>query len=181
MKFGVGLARVTALALLACCSTDPSTSTQARTPNCGPRPGDWSCAVGTAALSPDFDYGSVGGQLEIGWRAASDYAITARHVGDYLDNGHDTSFNLTRVGIDWHPWRRRFDPFGGVSLGAAYGESVNESGVTGAHLGFQYWHQPRGFLQVLLGYDRFWTRTGDPTEVYRDGTFTFALSLGLLF
>jgi hypothetical protein len=147
----------------------------------GRRPGEWGVAAGPAAISPNFDEGSVGGSVELACFVTEHSTIAMRHIGDYEDDNNDTSINVSRLGYDWSPSCAELETFVGGSLGAAYGESVNESGLVGAHAGLRYWRQPRAFLQVIGGYDRFWTRTEDRSEYYREGVFTFLLGVGQLF
>lgn len=145
------------------------------------RAGSWSVALGPAAITPNFDEGGVSGALEVGYYRGEHIAVVLRHVGDYEDDGVDTSAQVTRLGFDWSPHHGAWQAFGGLSGGAAYGESVNESALFGVHLGGRHWPQPRAFLQVLLAYDRFLTRTEDETEYYRDGVFSVTVGIGMLF
>jgi hypothetical protein len=176
----------TRMALLACatasCLGPPRSPVPVRFP-ADSVTGTWAFAVGAMAITPNFDEGSVGGAAEVVRFATDELAFVLRHIGDYEDDENDTSINVTRVGLDWSPDgdRTSLEPFVGVSLGAAYGESVNESGLTGLHAGVRLWQQPRAYFQAIGGYDRFWTRTEDRSEYYREGIFTLLFELGVVF
>jgi hypothetical protein len=143
----------------------------------------WAFGVGTAAISPDLDKGGTGGALELDFFPSTGHAIALRHVGDYEDDGQDSSTNITRICFDWSlaGARRTFEPFAGIGIGCAYGESVNETGLTAAQLGLRYWREDCAFLQAVASYDRFWTRTEDRTEYHRDGAASLQISVGFVF
>lgn len=137
--------------------------------------------AGLATNESGFDSGSAAVAASFGLCVTELVVFSVRGSTFFVDDGTDRSVLTGRVAADFiAPWRR-VRPFAGLSAGFAGGEAINETPFVGVHAGFKVHVQSKAFLQVMGGYDQFFTSTDDVTEHHRCGQWTYSLGTGWIF
>ncbi len=96
--------------------------------------------------------------------------------------GESVKFDgATRVFYDYHIGTGNLQPFVGASIGAIYGEGVNETFTAGPEFGVKFWVQDRTFIQAMVEYQFLFDSASDARDRYDDGAFFYSVGLGYNF
>lgn len=147
----------------------------------GPEIGDWELTLsGTGSNDDDFDNGSVGGSLNIGYFVGERAEILLRQSLRWADvpgSGSDTIAS-SRVAFDYHLGGGRFWPFIGVNFGGVYGDAVEDTFAAAPEAGFKWYVKPEAFLMLMGEYQFFFKNIDDADDAFEDGQFVYTLGLG---
>ncbi len=175
---------VLACSLLAALSTTAS----AQTSEFGPRQGDQEFSIsGTGSSDRNFDSGSFGVTGDLGWylrdhvvagvRQSINYAsIEGESISDDFWNGS------TRGYINYQFLADRTRPFVGASLGAIYGDGVEDSAFAGLEAGVKHYVQAKTYFLARIEYQFLFSSTNDATDAFQDdGAWAYTVGLGYNF
>lgn len=96
--------------------------------------------------------------------------------------GESVQFDgATRVFYDYHFGTGNMRPFVGASLGAIYGEEVEETFSAGPEAGVKYWVNDTTFIQGMVEYQFLFESASEADDRYDDGAFFYSLGLGYNF
>lgn len=177
------LRRATLLLLLlpACRSRAIARPERGELPSLGPGPGSFEVAVGGLAAGPNGIRGQAAIDLGLGYHTTANDAVQVRQRTLYFEDDSARSANLLDATFEHSFGSAALRPFAGGSVGAAYGESVNESPLLGARLGLRWFVQPRASLTMDGAYHHLITKTEDRSEIYRRDLFTWSIGISLFF
>ncbi|MEX2673184.1 MAG: hypothetical protein WD294_13855 [Phycisphaeraceae bacterium] len=113
----------------------------------GPQAGDWEFTLtGVASNNEDFDEGSFGLDVSLGYYFTRDVSAEIRQGIQFVDFGESQWAGSTRGAVDYHFDLDRLRPFVGLSLGGFYGDNVDETGSFGVEGGAKWYAKPDTFL-----------------------------------
>jgi len=153
----------------------------------GPEAGDREFTLsGTGASDKDFDNSSVGVSADLGWFLSEPLSVGVRQSINYADiQGESASDDFwngsTRGYVDWHFGDGRARPFIGASLGAIYGDGVEDTGVAGLEVGLKYYVLPKTFILGRAEYQFLFEDSDDAENNFNDGSWAYLLGLGFNF
>jgi hypothetical protein len=145
--------------------------------------GTWEFTLtGTGANTKDFDSGSAGVQVSLGYFIFDQFEIQGRQTVNYSDTdnvGGGTSITATSaVAIDYHFDLDRFQPFIGGAIGYSYGKDTNDTGFAGPEAGIKYFVKDDTFIYGLAQYEFFFNSGDDIDDAFDDGAFVYAIGIG---
>lgn len=114
----------------------------------GPYEGDFEFTLsGSGSNDGDFENGGFGLDATLGYYLTRDISIELRQGVNYSDVGGDSAWaGSTRGVVDYHFDMDRLRPFVGVSIGAFYGDNIDETGSFGLEGGLKYYVKQDTFL-----------------------------------
>ena len=150
----------------------------------GPKMGDMEVTLsGSGSSNNDFDNHALGLQGSIGKYFSDSILAGVRQSFNYGDvPGDDDLFSgATRGFVDYVYDAGRFRPYVGVSLGAVYGDGVNESLAAGPEIGFKYYADENTFIFVQTEYQFTFEDGDEARDSFDDGIFFHAVGIGFNF
>lgn len=153
----------------------------------GPQRGDREFTLsGTGTSDKDFDNSSIGISADLGWYLSDPLVVGIRQSLSFADiEGQDLSDDYwagsTRGYVDWHFGQGQFRPFVGASLGAIYGDGVNDTGVAGAEVGLKYYPLPKTFIVARAEYQFLFDSSDSAQDNFDDGAWNYVLGMGYHF
>lgn len=153
----------------------------------GPTAGDREITLsGTGSSDSDFDSSTAGITGDYGWyrndmlswgiRQSVNYAsIEGADLTDDYWNGS------TRGYINQHFLQDKFRPFIGASLGAVYGDGVEDGGFAGLEFGQKYYVLPSTFVLARAEYQWFFDSSSNVDDNFSDGAFAYTVGIGYNF
>ncbi len=99
--------------------------------------------------------------------------------GDFLAN--DFWSGATRGYLNLQDTDGRMRPFAGGSLGAVYGDGVNDSGFVGLDGGLKYYLLEDTYALGRIEYQWFFSRSNDAENALLDSDFSYTVGLGYNF
>ncbi|GAA3530841.1 hypothetical protein GCM10022394_07650 [Zobellella aerophila] len=165
-------------------------STQAQsmqTQNIGPSKGDREFSLsGTGTSDKDFDNSSFGISADLGWYLTDRTVAGVRQSVSYADiQGEDLSDDFwngsTRGYIDYHFGSRAARPFVGASLGAIYGNGVEETGTAGLEAGLKYYVLPSTYILGRAEYQFLFDSGSSANDNFDDGAWAYVFGIGFNF
>ncbi len=144
--------------------------------------------AGTGGSDKNFDSGSFGISGDIGWylwpntslgiRQSVNYAsIEGESITDDFWNGSTRGYANYHFG-QGH-WRAK--PFLGASLGAVYGDGIDDTGAAGLELGMKYYVRSKTYIMGRAEYQWYFERTRDVDSSFDDGAWAYTVGLGYHF
>ena len=132
---------------------------------------------GTGTSDNGFDNTTFALSASIGWFTTEHLEWGLRqNVGISDTKDDDTTFSGgTRGFADYHFDFSEWQPFAGTSIGALYGDNVNDSVSAGPELGIKYYVKPKTFVLVSASYQF------NVKESVGDGTTFYTTGLGFNF
>jgi hypothetical protein len=176
--------RILAAALLA---ASVSGYTAAQDIRVGPEDGDREFTLSGAGTSDkDFDNGSFGVSADYGWFTSNQMVWGLRQSINFADiKGEDLSNDFwngsTRGYLDYHFMDGAFRPFVGASLGAVYGDGVNDSGFAGLEFGAKYYVLDKTFILGRVEYQFFFDSGDAAKDNFDDGAMVYVIGMGYNF
>ncbi len=141
---------------------------------------------GTGSSDKDFDSSSIGVSADIGWYRSRELLLGIRQSANFADiEGQDITDDFwngsTRGYVNYHFGHTAWRPFVGASLGAVYGDGVNDSGFAGLEAGLKYYVLPKTFIMGRAEYQWFFDDGGDVDDQFDKGAWAYTLGLGYNF
>ncbi|NND68061.1 MAG: outer membrane beta-barrel protein [Halioglobus sp.] len=164
-----------------------SAPTIAQDSNRGPASGEREFSLaGTGAGDKDFDNSSVGLSADYGWYHDDRTVYGIRQSASYADvqgrnSSGDTWNGSTRGYVDYHFGTGNARPFVGASLGAVYGDSVQDSGFAGAEFGLKYYVLDKTYIMGRAEYQFFFNGGSEAEDNWDDGAFVYTVGVGFNF
>lgn len=155
--------------------------------NVGPSQGDREFSLsGTGSSDKDFDNGSIGVSADLGWYTTPNLVWGIRQSVNYADiegeNASDDFWNgSTRGYVDYHFLDGKARPFVGASLGAIYGDGVDDTGFAGLEVGLKYYVLENTYILARAEYQFFFDDGDEAEDNFDDGAFAYVLGIGFLF
>ncbi|WMC12110.1 OmpA family protein [Oceanimonas pelagia] len=153
----------------------------------GPNQGDREFSLsGTGSSSKDFDNSSFGISADYGWYLSDRTLAGIRQSISYADvegEGLTDDFwnGSTRGFVDYHFGQNAARPFVGASLGAIYGDGVNDTGIAGLEAGLKYYLLPTTFIQARAEYQFLFDSGDSASDNFDDGAWAYTFGMGLNF
>jgi hypothetical protein len=155
--------------------------------NVGPSQGDREFSLsGTGSSDKDFDNGSIGLSADLGWYTSPNTVFGVRQSVNYADiegeSGSDDFWNgSTRGYVDYHFLNGKARPFVGASLGAIYGDAVEDTGFAGLEVGLKYYVLDSTYILARAEYQFFFDDGDEAEDNFDDGAFAYVIGIGFLF
>lgn len=159
----------------------------AQTQSVGPVTGEREFTLsGTGSSDKDFDNSSIGISGDFGWYLSERTLVGVRQSINYADvegeSFKDDFWNgATRGFVDYHFGGAAWRPFLGASLGAIYGEGVNDSAFAGLEAGMKYYVLPKTFLMGRAEYLWFFDSSSSARHNFDDGAWAYTIGMGYNF
>lgn len=150
----------------------------------GPDQGQWELILsGTGTNDKDFDNGSGGVNIELGYYLTEDFEAGVRQTLGVaaVEDGDDTWNASTAAFVGYHFDLGAVRPFIGASLGYLYGEDVDETFVAGPEAGLKWYVKDETFIYGRVSYDFFFEDSDDADDQFDDGRFNYVLGIGFNF
>lgn len=153
----------------------------------GPQDGSREFSLAGAGTSDkDFDNSSFGVSGDYGWYTSSHSVWGIRQSINFADiKGEDLDNDFwngsTRGYYDYHFGSGNARPFLGASLGAVYGDGVNESAFAGLEFGLKYYMLPSTYILGRAEYQFFFQDSDDAEDNFDDGAWVYVLGMGYNF
>ena len=155
--------------------------------NFGPSIGDREFSLsGSGSSDRSFDNTNLGITGDIGWYLRGHLVLGVRQdihyadfEGDFLTN--DFWSGATRGYLNFQNTAGRLRPFAGGSLGAFYGDGVNDSGFAGLDGGLKYYVLDDTYALGRIEYQWFFSRANDAENAFLDGDVSYSVGLGYNF
>lgn len=158
------------------------------TPGIGPEAGEREFSIsGTGASDQSFDVGSFGVSGEVGWYLQNNMVAGVRQSINYASipgEGLTDDFwnGTTRGYFNFQFLEDRARPFIGASLGAVYGDGVNESAFAGLEGGVKYYVLNKTFFLARVDYQFLFDSADDAIDSLEDdGSWAYTLGIGYNF
>jgi len=155
------------------------------TPMYGPTEGSHEFTLsGQGTSNRDLDNGSFGITGSYGWYLSRDLQFSVRQSVNWasIDNSSDRINGSTRGALDYHfNATDRLRPFIGASIGAIYGDAVNDTGIIGPEVGVKYYLNPTTFILGQMEYQYMFDDGDDIDNNFDNGAFAYTVGLGLNF
>ena len=155
--------------------------------NVGTSQGDREFSLsGTGSSDKDFDNGSIGLSADLGWYTSPNTVFGVRQSVNYADiegeSGSDDFWNgSTRGYVDYHFLNGKARPFVGASLGAIYGDAVEDTGFAGLEVGLKYYVLDSTYILARAEYQFFFDDGDEAEDNFDDGAFAYVIGIGFLF
>ena len=142
-----------------------------------PEAGDFEVTLsGSGTSSKGFDSTAFGIAGSFGWFWTDNIEIGVRKSAAIADSEDDTDYaGSIRAFVDYHFDLGKVQPFVGFSLGAEYGDNVNDNFILGPEVGLKYFVKPKTFLFGQAAYQ--FNVDEDPD----DGSFFYTVGMGFNF
>jgi hypothetical protein len=153
----------------------------------GPESGEREFTLsGTGTSDKDFDNSSFGFSGDYGWFTSNQSVWGIRQSVNFADvKGEGISDDFwagsTRGYYDYHFGSGNARPFVGASLGAVYGDGVNESGFAGLELGLKYYVLESTFILARAEYQFFFDSGNSAEDNFDDGAWQYVFGVGFNF
>ncbi|MBU3068454.1 hypothetical protein KOI40_01420 [Aestuariicella sp. G3-2] len=153
----------------------------------GPSSGDREFTLsGTGTSDKDFDNSSMGLSADLGWYTSSHMVWGIRQSVNYADiEGQDADDDFwngsTRGYFDYHFLSGAARPFIGASLGAIYGDGVEDGGFAGLEFGLKYYVLESTFILGRAEYQFFFDDGDEAEDNFDDGAFAYVIGIGYHF
>ncbi|WP_082119100.1 hypothetical protein [Thioalkalivibrio versutus] len=155
--------------------------------NFGPSIGDREFSLSGSAISDRrFDNTNLGITGDIGWYLRGHLVLGVRqsiHYADFEDDFLTNDFwsGATRGYLNLQDTDGRMRPFAGGSLGAVYGDGVNNSGFAGLDGGLKYYLLEDTYALGRIEYQWFFSGSNDAENALLDSDFSYTVGLGYNF
>lgn len=141
---------------------------------------------GTGSSDKDFDNSSFGISGDMGWYTSSQMSLGIRQSINFADvQGQDLSDDFwngsTRGYTNYHFGDGAARPFVGASLGAVYGDGVNESAFAGLEFGMKYYVLESTYILGRAEYQFFFDSGDSAEDNFDDGAWSYVLGVGFNF
>lgn len=142
---------------------------------------------GTGNSEQDFDSGSFGVTGDFGWYRGDNLVAGIRQSVNYAsiagESITDDYWNgSTRGYFNYQFLDDRARPFLGASLGAVYGDGVNNSAFAGLEGGMKYYVQTKTYFLSRVEYQFLFEGAGDASDSFQDdGVWAYTVGLGYNF
>lgn len=155
--------------------------------NFGPSIGDREFSLsGSGSSDRRFANTNLGITGDIGWYLRGHLVLGVRHSiqyadfeGDFLTN--DFWSGATRGYLNLQDTDGRLRPFAGGSLGAIYGDGVNDSGFAGLDGGLKYYILEDTYALGRIEYQWFFSGSNDAENALLDSDVSYTVGLGYNF
>lgn len=153
----------------------------------GPEAGEREFTLsGTGVSDKDFDNSSFGISGDYGWLTSDRSVWGIRQSVNFADvQGADLSDDFwngsTRGYYNYHFGSGSARPFVGTSLGAIYGDGVNESAFAGLELGLKYYVLESTFILARAEYQFFFDSGDSAEDNFDDGAWQYVIGVGFNF
>ncbi|MCH8531879.1 MAG: hypothetical protein LAT65_13600 [Saccharospirillum sp.] len=151
----------------------------------GPREGEREFSIsGTGSSDQNFNSGSFGVTGDMGWYLSSSLVLGIRQSINYAsirgESLRDDFWNGTTRGyVNYQFLEDRARPFVGGSLGAIYGDGVNNSAFAGLEGGLKYYVQTKTYFLSRVEYQFLFESTSDAGDAFQDeGVWAYTVGLG---
>lgn len=144
----------------------------------GPEQGDWEFTLnGAGSNDNDFENGGFNASASIGNYITRELLLGVRQSVTFADSGGDSStFASTRGFVNYHFDFDALQPFVGGSIGAIYGDDVEDDWIAGFEGGVKWYALQKTFIFAIMEYQ--WP----PEEsLCDDGMFVYGLGIGFNF
>lgn len=141
---------------------------------------------GTGSSDKDFDNSNFGISGDLGWYLSPELSVGVRQSLNFADiegqGVKDDYWNgSTRGYANYHFGSGAARPFVGASLGAIYGDGVNDTGVGGLELGMKYYVLESTYIMGRAEYQFFFESGDGAQENFDDGAWAYTLGVGFNF
>ena len=143
---------------------------------------------GTGSSDRDFDSTSFGVSGDVGWYLRDDVILGVRQSVNYASiEGEDITddfWNGSTRGYANYQFAptERLRPLVGASLGAIYGDGVNDGGFAGLELGAKYYVRSKTYILGRAEYQWFFDSASDADDAFSDnGAWAYTVGLGYNF
>lgn len=153
----------------------------------GPQTGDREFSLsGTGSSDKDGDNSNFGVTGDLGWYTSSRMVWGVRQSLNFADiEGEDVKNDYwngsTRLYTDYHFGSAQARPFVGASLGAIYGDGVNDTGFAGLELGMKYYVLENTYILGRGEYQFFFDNGNDVDDNFSDGAWAYTVGIGYNF
>ncbi len=155
--------------------------------NIGPQDGSREFSLaGSGTSDKDFDNSSFGVSGDYGWYTSSHSVWGIRQSINFADIkgedlGDDFWSGSTRGYYDYHFGDGAARPFVGGSLGAVYGDGVNDSAFAGLEFGLKYYVLESTYILGRAEYQFFFDSGSSAEDNFDDGAWVYVLGMGYNF
>ncbi|MEX2616471.1 MAG: hypothetical protein WD767_10270 [Alphaproteobacteria bacterium] len=150
----------------------------------GPAMGDWEVTLsGNGTSDNDFDNHSLGLTGSAGKYVSDNVMLGLRQSVNFADiaNGDSQANFATRGFADYVFDLGRWRPYAGLSIGAIYGDNVNDTLAAGPEVGVKYYADNRTFVYAQAEYQFTFDDAGDVDDAADDGQFFYGIGVGFNF
>lgn len=134
---------------------------------------DWEVILGgNGAADHDFDNGSAGASLSLGYFLNDNFEIGARQSFGGIGNSGWTG--ATRAFADYNFHLDKLVPFIGANIGYAYQHKGTDSWNFAPEAGLKYYVQSKAFLFGMTEYQMPFRG-----KTFKDGAWIFSLGIGV--
>ncbi|MDX1735641.1 MAG: hypothetical protein R3228_14805, partial [Halioglobus sp.] len=110
----------------------------------------------------------------------------ARQSANFTDvKGDNLSRDIwngsTRGYVNYHFGENNARPFVGASLGAVYGDAVDDTGFAGLEFGLKYYVLAKTYILGRAEYQFFFDSGGSAEDNWDDGAFAYTIGVGFNF
>jgi len=149
----------------------------------GPVAGDKELSISGSGSSDDsFDSTNFSASGDFGWYVTDVWSAGLRQSLTFRGLGDENEWDgASRVYTNWHFPIDPFRPFIGASLGAIYGDGVDDTGFAGLETGAKVYVRPQTFIQARIEYQWFFSSMDDLDNNFDDGAFVYNLGVGYHF
>lgn len=142
--------------------------------------------AGTGTSDKDFDNSSFGISGDLGWYTSPHMVWGIRQSVAFADvSGQDLSDDFwngsTRGYLDYHFGSGNARPFVGGSLGAVYGDGVNDGGFAGLEFGLKYYVLDTTYILGRAEYQFFFDSGDEAEDAFDDGAWAYVFGVGFNF
>lgn len=139
----------------------------------------------SGAGSSDKDFDTTVFALQGSWgQYLSDASLwgVRQTINARDQEGESVKFDgSTRVFYDYHFGHGNTRPFIGVSLGALYGDKVDDTFIAGPEIGIKHWVHENTFITALMEYQFLFKSGSDAEARFDDGAFFYSVGVGYNF
>lgn len=149
----------------------------------GPEAGSWELILGAGGSNnKDFDSGGFNLNAELGYYFTPAIEAGLRQGVTYAETDGDSASSLaTSVFADYHFDFGALRPFIGASVGAVYGNSVEETFAAGPEAGIKWYVKDETFIYGRATYEFIFEDSDDADDSFDDGRFTYVVGIGFNF
>lgn len=158
------------------------------TPVLGPSAGDREFSIsGTGAGDKGFNSGAFGISGDYGWYQGDNVVIGVRQSINYASISgaslrNDFWNGSTRAYANYQFLNDALQPFVGGSLGAVYGDGIQNSAFAGLEGGVKYYLQPKAYLLSRVEYQFMFESSSEVADAFQEnGVLAYTVGLGVNF
>lgn len=142
--------------------------------------------AGTGNSDKDFDNSNFGISADYGWFTSDRSVWGVRQSLNFADiEGESLSDDYwngsTRGYYDYHFGSGAARPFVGASLGAVYGDAVDDSAFAGLEFGLKYYVLEKTYILARAEYQFFFDSGSSAEDSWDDGAFAYTIGMGFNF